>query len=49
MVVGHVLETLAYLKSHHLVLSTAESCTAGSMVALLESGPKSCARAPFTA
>ncbi|WLP08404.1 CinA family protein [Pseudomonas putida] len=34
-----VLAVLGYLKDHHLVLTTAESCTAGCMVALLAAFP----------
>ncbi|MBI6939861.1 CinA family protein [Pseudomonas putida] len=39
MATDPVLETLDYLKSHKLVLTTAESCTAGAMVALLAALP----------
>ncbi|MEE1864886.1 CinA family protein [Pseudomonas auratipiscis] len=34
-----VMAVLDYLKDHHLVLTTAESCTAGCMVALLAACP----------
>lgn len=34
-----VLAALGYLKDNHLILTTAESCTAGSMVALLAEVP----------
>lgn len=34
-----VLATLGYLKDHRLILTTAESCTAGCMVALLAAVP----------
>ncbi|MDF0729524.1 CinA family protein [Pseudomonas entomophila] len=34
-----VLATLGYLKDHQLILTTAESCTAGCMVALLAAVP----------
>ncbi|MEJ5863372.1 CinA family protein [Pseudomonas farsensis] len=34
-----VLQTLDYLKANNLMLTTAESCTAGSMVALLAQVP----------
>ena len=39
MTTDPVLEALDYLKAHKLVLTTAESCTAGAMVALLAAVP----------
>lgn len=39
MTVDPVVEALEYLKAHKLLLTTAESCTAGAMVALLAELP----------
>lgn len=39
MATDPVIEALEYLKAHKLVLTTAESCTAGAMVALLAAVP----------
>ncbi|MCO7519127.1 MULTISPECIES: CinA family protein [unclassified Pseudomonas] len=39
MTCNPVRETLAYLKAHKLVLTTAESCTAGAIVTLLAAEP----------
>lgn len=39
MTVDPVVEALDYLKAHKLLLTTAESCTAGAMVALLAELP----------
>ncbi|HDS1755287.1 CinA family protein [Pseudomonas sp. M5] len=39
MATAPLSETLEYLKSHKLLLTTAESCTAGTMIALLATLP----------
>lgn len=39
MTTDPVTATLGYLKDHKLILTTAESCTAGCMVALLAAAP----------